>query len=36
LWRASDESPTDAMLSDPWFLLDLGAATATTLFVIYH
>jgi decaprenyl-phosphate phosphoribosyltransferase len=36
LWRASDESPTDAMLSDPWFLLDLAAATATTLYVIYR
>lgn len=35
LWRASDESPTDAMLRDRWFLLDLVAATATTLFVIY-
>jgi decaprenyl-phosphate phosphoribosyltransferase len=35
LWRASDESPTDAMLSDRWFLLDLAAATATTLYVIY-
>jgi hypothetical protein len=36
LWRASDESPTDAMLSDPWFLLDLAGATAMTLYVIYH
>jgi 4-hydroxybenzoate polyprenyltransferase len=36
LWRASDESPTDAMLSDRWFLLDLAAATATTLYVIYR
>jgi 4-hydroxybenzoate polyprenyltransferase len=35
LWRAGDESPTDAMLRDPWFLLDLAAATATTLYVIY-
>jgi 4-hydroxybenzoate polyprenyltransferase len=35
LWRASDESPTDAMLGDPWFLAILGAATATTLYVIY-
>jgi len=35
LWRESDESPTDAMLSDRWFLLDLAAATATTLYVIY-
>ena len=35
LWRESDDSPTDAMLSDRWFLLDLAAATATTLYVIY-
>ncbi|HEY6173425.1 MAG TPA: UbiA prenyltransferase family protein [Kofleriaceae bacterium] len=35
LWRESDESPTDAMLGDRWFLLDLVAATATTLYVIY-
>jgi decaprenyl-phosphate phosphoribosyltransferase len=35
LWRESDESPTDAMLSDRWFLVDLAAATATTLYVIY-
>jgi 4-hydroxybenzoate polyprenyltransferase len=35
LWRVSDDSPTDAMLRDRWFLLDLAAATATTLFVIY-
>ena len=35
LWRDSDETPTDAMLSDRWFLLDLAAATATTLYVIY-
>jgi 4-hydroxybenzoate polyprenyltransferase len=35
LWRDSEASPTDAMLSDPWFLADLAAATATTLYVIY-
>lgn len=35
LWRESDASPTDAMLSDPWFLIDLGAATVTTIYVIY-
>lgn len=35
LWHGSDESPTDAMLGDRWFLLDLAAATATTLYVIY-
>ncbi len=36
LWRASDESPTEAMLSDRWFLLALAGATATTLYAIYH
>lgn len=35
LWTTSAESPTDAMLSDGWFLLILLAATATTLYVIY-
>jgi 4-hydroxybenzoate polyprenyltransferase len=35
LWRAGDESPTDAMLRDPWFLVDLACATATTLYAIY-
>ncbi|HMG54112.1 MAG TPA: UbiA prenyltransferase family protein [Kofleriaceae bacterium] len=35
LWRESNASPTDAMLSDPWFLVDLAAATATTLYLIY-
>jgi len=35
LWRTSDESPTDAMLRDPWFLADLAAATAMTLYAIY-
>jgi 4-hydroxybenzoate polyprenyltransferase len=35
LWRASDESPTDAMLGDRWFLAALAGATATTLYVIY-
>lgn len=35
LWRASDESPTEAMLRDPWLLLDLAAATAATLYIIY-
>jgi 4-hydroxybenzoate polyprenyltransferase len=35
LWRPKDESPTEAMLKDPWFLLDLAAATATVLFIIY-
>ena len=35
LWRPRDESPTEAMLKDPWFLLDLAAAVATILYVIY-
>ena len=35
LWWPKDESPTEAMLKDPWFLLDLAAATATMLYVIY-
>jgi len=35
LWRPKDESPTEAMLKDPWFLLDLAAAVATILYIIY-
>jgi 4-hydroxybenzoate polyprenyltransferase len=35
LWRPSEGPPTDAMLRDPWFLLNLGGATATTLYAIY-
>jgi decaprenyl-phosphate phosphoribosyltransferase len=35
LWYPKDESPTEAMLRDPWFLLDLVAATATVLYIIY-
>ena len=35
LWRPRDESPTEAMLKDPWFLLDLAAAAATVLYIIY-
>jgi 4-hydroxybenzoate polyprenyltransferase len=35
LWKTSAESPTDAMLRDPWFLIDLAGATATTIYVIY-
>ena len=35
LWRPKDDSPTEAMLKDPWFLLDLVAATATVLYIIY-
>lgn len=35
LWWPKDESPTEAMLKDPWFLLDLALATGTILYVIY-
>ncbi len=35
LWYPRDESPTEAMLKDPWFLLDVAAAVATILYIIY-
>ncbi|HWU90125.1 MAG TPA: UbiA prenyltransferase family protein [Kofleriaceae bacterium] len=35
LWRPTEDSPTEAMLKDPWFLLDLAAAAGTILYVIY-
>lgn len=35
LWRTTPESPTDAMLRDPWFVLDLACASAVTLYAIY-
>jgi decaprenyl-phosphate phosphoribosyltransferase len=35
LWYPKDESPTEAMLKDPWFLLDLVAAAASVLYFIY-
>lgn len=35
LWRPKDESPTEAMLKDPWFLLALAAAATTMVYVIY-
>lgn len=35
LWRPKDDSPSEAMLKDPWVLLDLGLATATVLYIIY-
>jgi 4-hydroxybenzoate polyprenyltransferase len=35
LWDPKDESPTEAMLKDPWFLLNLFAAAATVLYIIY-
>jgi hypothetical protein len=31
LWWPKDDSPTDAMLRDKWFLLNLAAAAATML-----
>jgi len=35
LWRPGDDSPTEAMLRDPWFLADLVGASAMTLLAIY-
>jgi len=35
LWFPRDESPTEAMLRDPWFLAILAGATATVLYAIY-
>ncbi|CAN5756133.1 decaprenyl-phosphate phosphoribosyltransferase [soil metagenome] len=35
LWKPKDESPTEAMLRDPLFLLDLAAAATTILVAIY-
>jgi decaprenyl-phosphate phosphoribosyltransferase len=35
LWRPRDESPTEAMLRDRWFLLNIVAAAAVVLFAIY-
>jgi decaprenyl-phosphate phosphoribosyltransferase len=35
LWYPKDESPTEAMLKDPWFLLNLLGAAATVLYIIY-
>ena len=36
LWRASDDSPTDAILRDPAFLLNLAAWGATVVAIIYR
>jgi 4-hydroxybenzoate polyprenyltransferase len=36
LWYPKDESPTEAMLKDPWFLLNLAASGATVLYIIYR
>lgn len=35
LWWPRDEPPTEAMLKDPWFLVDLAGAVAVVLYVIY-
>jgi 4-hydroxybenzoate polyprenyltransferase len=35
LWYPHDEPPTEAMIKDPWFLLDLAGATAVVLYIIY-
>jgi decaprenyl-phosphate phosphoribosyltransferase len=36
LWYPKGESPTEAMLKDPWFLLNGLAAVATVLYIIYR
>ena len=36
LYRPSEDSPTEAMLKDPWVLADLAGAVATVLYVIYR
>lgn len=35
LWYPKDDPPTEAMLKDPWFLVNLAAAAATVLYIIY-
>jgi 4-hydroxybenzoate polyprenyltransferase len=35
LWRPKDDSPTEAMLKDPWCLLAFAGAMGTILYVIY-
>jgi 4-hydroxybenzoate polyprenyltransferase len=35
LYYPKDDPPTEAMLKDPWFLLDLAAAVSTVLYIIY-
>ena len=35
LWSPTVEPPTEAMLKDPWFLLDLVAAVGAVLYIIY-
>ena len=36
LYKPSEDSPTEAMLKDPWVLADLGGAAATVLYIIYR
>lgn len=36
LWWPRDDSPTEAMLKDRWFLLDIAAAGALIVYVIYR
>jgi decaprenyl-phosphate phosphoribosyltransferase len=36
LWRPKDESPTEAMLKDPWFVLLVVGAAGVMLYVIYR
>jgi 4-hydroxybenzoate polyprenyltransferase len=35
LWRPTEESPTDAMLKDSWFLVAVAGAVAAILYAIY-
>lgn len=35
LWYPRDESPTEAMLRDPWFLLTVAGAVAVIIYAIY-
>jgi decaprenyl-phosphate phosphoribosyltransferase len=35
LWYPKDDPPTEAMLRDPWFMVDLVAATGLILYIIY-
>ncbi len=35
LWRPKDDSPTEAMLRDPWFLVTVLGAVAMILYAIY-
>jgi decaprenyl-phosphate phosphoribosyltransferase len=36
LWYPKDDPPTEAMLKDPYFLVDLVLAAATVLYIIYR